>query len=76
MVLITDLYEGGSEHELIQCVTRMVQGGSKVLILGALTTGGAASFDEELGRRLAAQGARVGVMTPYELADWVAGVIR
>lgn len=76
VVLITDLYEGGSVQDLVQCVTRMVQGGSKVLILGALTTNGAASFDEELGRRLAAQGARVGVMTPYELADWVAEVIR
>ena len=76
VVLITDLYEGGSVHDLAQCVTRMVQGGSKVLILGALTTNGTASFDEELGRRLAARGARVGVMTPYELADWVAEVIR
>ena len=76
VVLITDLYEGGSEHELIQCVTRMVQGGSRVLILGALNATGAASLDQALGQRLASRGAQVGSMTPYELADWVAEAIR
>ncbi|MDO5094303.1 MAG: VWA domain-containing protein [Propionibacteriaceae bacterium] len=76
VVLITDLFEGGSEQHLVECVARMVQGSSRVLVLGALSESGAVNFDEALGRRLAGHGARVGVMTPNELAQWVAEAIR
>ncbi len=76
VVLITDLYEGGSETQLVNCVTRMVGSGTKVLVLGALCDCGTASFDAQLGARLAARGAQVGVMTPHELANWVAEVMK
>lgn len=75
VVIITDLFEGGNVAALRQTVRRLIGAGARVLILGALTTSGYESFDEKLGAQLASYGAFVGVMTPHELADWVAEVI-
>lgn len=76
VVLITDLYEGGSEQALRNCVARLCQQGTKVLVLGALTADGTANWNKSLGTSLQRAGAEVGAMTPYDLADWVAQVIR
>lgn len=76
VVLITDLYEGGSEPALVNCVSRLAQQGTKVLVLGALNTDGTAIWNKQLGTRLTRVGARVGAMTPFDLAEWVAEVIR
>lgn len=75
VVVITDLYEGGSVADLVAAVRNLVQQGSTVLVLGALDDSGAADFDRALGRRLAAEGAHVGAMTPYDLANWVGKLI-
>lgn len=76
VVLITDLYEGGSEQALRNCVARLCEQGTKVLVLGALTCDGGANWDTALGQRLSRLGAEVGAMTPHDLAEWVAEVIR
>ncbi|MDO5675910.1 MAG: VWA domain-containing protein [Propionibacteriaceae bacterium] len=75
VVIITDLYEGGSVPRLKAAVAGMVTAGAKVLILGALNQDGEADFDRSLGHELVDLGAHVGVMTPYELAAWVGEVI-
>ncbi|WP_221739755.1 VWA domain-containing protein [Arachnia propionica] len=74
-VLITDLYEGGSEAILTRSLARMVDAGVKVLVLGALTADGAVGLNEDLARRLARRGVKVATMTPHDLADWVTAVI-
>ncbi|MGA4669195.1 VWA domain-containing protein [Propionibacteriaceae bacterium Y1923] len=76
VVLITDLYEGGSEQALRNCVSRLCQQGTKVLVLGALNSEGTADWNKSLGLALSRLGARVAAMTPYDLADWVAETIR
>lgn len=76
VVLITDLYEGGSVTSLQNTVARLCKSGSRVLVLGALTGDGTAVWDAAIGATLVRRGAQVGAMTPFELADWVAEAIR
>lgn len=76
VVVVTDLYEGGSVFQLKAAVRRLVSEGVRVLILGALDASGTASYDMTLGRELAELGAQVGVMTPFELAAWVGEAMR
>ncbi|OYN90512.1 VWA domain-containing protein [Parenemella sanctibonifatiensis] len=71
VILITDLYEGGSVHQLRAVVKRLVADGATVLVLGALNHNGHATYDRVEGKRLADLGAQVGAMTPLQLAEWV-----
>lgn len=75
-VLITDLFEGGSEQALVRSLTRILESGMKVLVLGALDSHGEVGLNEDLARRLARRGAKVATMTPHDLAAWVAEVIQ
>ncbi|MEJ5996725.1 VWA domain-containing protein [Corynebacterium sp. H130] len=75
VVLISDLYEGSRFGRMESAVRRLVNSGVKVLILGALDQQGAGSYDVFSGKTLARLGAHVGVMTPLQLADWVAEVM-
>lgn len=76
VVLVTDLFEGGSEDSLRACVQRLCQQGTRVLVLGALTEDGTAEWNTALGRQLVSLGAQVAAMTPYDLAEWVAEAIQ
>ncbi|MEV4516501.1 VWA domain-containing protein [Dactylosporangium sp. NPDC049525] len=72
LVLISDLYEGGSEHRLVRLVRDIAEQGTKVLCLAALDEDADPAFDRDMGRRLADAGAAVGAMTPGQLAAFVA----
>ncbi|MGA4508080.1 VWA domain-containing protein [Propionibacteriaceae bacterium G1746] len=76
VVVITDLYEGAAQGNLVSTVTQLCQQGTRVLVLGALTEDGHSDWDKALGARLQGVGAQVGAMTPHHLAEWVAEAIR
>src|SRR5262249_39162677 len=76
LVLITDFAEGAGPRALYAAVARLIEARVKVLGLAALDDTGAAHFDEAVANRLAQLGAEIGAMTPYELARWLAEIIR
>jgi Mg-chelatase subunit ChlD len=76
LVLITDFCEGASPRALYAAVARLIEARVKVLGLAALDDAGAASFDHGVAGRLAQLGANIGAMTPYQLAQWLAGAIQ
>ncbi|WP_340540938.1 VWA domain-containing protein [Nocardioides sp. GXZ039] len=75
VVVISDFHEGDDPRLLLDTVAKMVADGVRVLCLPALDTRGQAAYDRSLAEALAAQGADVGVMTPDQLAAWVAEVV-
>ncbi|MEO0474323.1 MAG: VWA domain-containing protein, partial [Bacteroidota bacterium] len=50
MVLITDLYEGGSKEKLLQRASSMRQSGVKLVCLLALSDQGKPSFDHQIAQ--------------------------
>ncbi len=72
VVLITDLYEGGSPQALISHVKELCAQGTHVLVLAALEEEANPSYDHELGEQLVEVGAHVAAMTPAHLASWIA----
>src|SRR5690606_658066 len=76
IVLVSDFYEGGSDHELVRRVKALVQSGATVLGLAALDAEASPAYDRELAARLVREGMHVGAMTPGELAAWLADKVR
>lgn len=72
VVLISDFYEGGDEPQLLATAKALVDSGVVLLGLAALDTDARPDYDAATAARLVAVGAHVGVMTPHELAAWVA----
>jgi Mg-chelatase subunit ChlD len=68
-VLISDLYEGGVEDDLLRRVATMVGAGVTVVVLLALSDEGAPSFDRRLGAKLTALGAPAFACTPDQFPD-------
>ena len=63
-LLISDLYEGGVERELLQRVASLLGAGVTVVVLLALSDEGAPSYDHDLAGKLAAMGAPAFACTP------------
>ncbi|WP_307867096.1 VWA domain-containing protein [Variovorax sp. E3] len=76
VVLVSDFYEGGSEHELVRRVKALVESGAKVLGLAALDSKAEPAFDRAMAARLVREGAQVGAMTPGQLAGWLAEKVQ
>jgi Mg-chelatase subunit ChlD len=74
-VLISDLFEGGIERELVQRVSELLGSGVTVIVLLALSDKGAPSFDHELAAKLAALGAPAFACTPEHFPDLMATAI-
>jgi len=72
VAIISDFYEGGDEHALVDTVRRLAGQGSQVLGLATLDQDAEPAYDRDLAQRLADVGAHVGAMTPGELAGFVA----
>ncbi len=72
VVLVSDFYEGGSDHELLRRVHTLVESGATVLGLAALDSAANPSYCRETAARLVKVGAHIGAMTPGELAAWLA----
>lgn len=75
VVLITDFYEGGNEHQLIHTTQSLTTQGTKVLGLAALDENAQPDYCKETAKKMVNVGAHVAAMTPGELAIWLASVI-
>lgn len=76
IVLISDFYEGSSEHLLLSRVRALTSQKTLFLGLAALDSRANPVYDRALAARLVAAGAEVGAMTPGHLAAWLAEKIR
>lgn len=76
VVLVSDFYEGASEHLLVRVVRDLVAQGSRVLGLAALDPEAVPVYDRDMAQSLVDVGAEVGAMTPGQLAGWLAEVLR
>lgn len=75
-LLITDLFEGGNESQLVRRLEEMVGSGVRVLCLLALSDAGVPCFDERLARRLAGLGIPCFGCTPQKLPALLEGALR
>ena len=67
LLLITDLYEGGSEELLLRKLAELVESKVKTLCLLALTDDGRAAYNHDLAKKLAALGVQAFGCTPRKL---------
>ncbi|NHZ32859.1 VWA domain-containing protein [Massilia rubra] len=72
VVLISDLYEGGTRAPLLREVAALTRSGVTTLVLAALDRQAEPDYDRETARQMQACGAEVAAMTPDALIDWLA----
>lgn len=72
MVLITDLYEGGNEKEMLMRAAEIVNSGVQLIVLLALNDDGAPSYDHKNAQYLADLGVPVFACTPDKFPDLMA----
>ena len=75
MVLITDLYEGGSEEGMRKKAAELVTAGVQVVVLLALNDEGAPSYDHGNAQFLSNLGVPVFACTPDKFPDLMAAAI-
>jgi hypothetical protein len=75
-ILITDLFEGGNQAQLVRRLGEMVESGVRAICLLALSDSGVPSYDENLARKLAALGIPCFGCTPNHLPDLIEGALR
>jgi hypothetical protein len=75
-VLISDLYEGGVETQLLQRAAQLVDAGVQFITLLALSDEGAPSYDRDLAAKLAALGVPSFACTPDAFPGLMAAAIR
>jgi Mg-chelatase subunit ChlD len=75
-VLISDLYEGGNNQEMLRRAASLVASGVQLIVLLALDDRGAPSYDRENAAKLAAMGAPVFACTPDLFPDMMAAAIK
>ena len=76
MVLISDLYEGGVEKNLLQRANELVQSGVQFITLLALSNEGSPFYDRELAGKLSALGVPCFACTPDIFPGLMAAAIR
>ena len=75
-VLLTDLYEGGNEAQLVRRMNDMVESGVRAICLLALSDSGTPYYDDRLARKLAALGIPCFGCTPQKLPELLEGALR
>ncbi|MDP5135043.1 VWA domain-containing protein [Rheinheimera baltica] len=76
LILISDLYEGGVENNLLQRANELVQSGVQFITLLALSDEGAPSYDHQLAAKLAALGVPSFACSPDQFPMMMAAAIR
>ena len=76
LVLITDLYEGGNEQEMLRRAAELASSGVQVICLLALSDKGSPSFDRRNAARLADMGIPSFACTPDLFPDMMAAAIQ
>jgi hypothetical protein len=74
-VLISDLYEGGVENDLLKRIGALVSSGVIVVVLLALADTGAASYDRRVAAKLSALGAPSFACTPDLFPELMAAAV-
>jgi hypothetical protein len=74
-VLISDLYEGGVEADLVKRIGSLVNAGVIVVVLLALADDGAASYDRRVAAKLSALGAPSFACTPDLFPELMAAAV-
>jgi len=75
-ILLTDLYEGGNEAQLVRRLGEMMDSGVRVMCLLALSDSGIPSYDDRLAKKLAKLGIPCFGCTPQKLPELVEGALR
>jgi Mg-chelatase subunit ChlD len=75
LVLITDLYEGGNQREMLRRAAELAGSGVQLVCLLALSDDGSPSFDQHNAAALAALGAPAFACTPDLFPDLMAAAI-
>ena len=76
VVLITDFYEGGSEHKLIAKIGDMAGAGIRLIGLGALGYDARPDYHKATAKKCQKPGMDILVCTPEKLAECMARIIR
>ena len=76
VVLISDLYEGSSTHNLCSVSRSIIESGAKLIALTALDMTATPNYSRHMAAQLAQLGAFVGAMTPEQLAEHVADMVN
>jgi Mg-chelatase subunit ChlD len=76
LVLVTDLYEGGNEREMIKRAATLKASGVNLVVLLALSDEGAPSFDRRVAEQLAALGIPSFACTPARFPELMAAAIQ
>jgi hypothetical protein len=75
-LLITDLFEGGNERELVRRMEDLTRSGVRSACLLALSDSGVPCYDENLARKFAEVGVPSFGCTPARLPDFLEGAIK
>ena len=75
-VLLTDLYEGGNEAQLVRRMQDMVESGVRAICLLALSDSGIPCYDDRLAKKLSALGIPCFGCTPQKLPELLEGALR
>lgn len=75
MILITDLYEGGSNEGMQNRAAEIVASGVQLIVLLALNDDGAPSYDHENAKYLSSLGVPVFAVTPDKFPDLMAAAL-
>jgi len=76
LVLVSDLFEGGNQDEMLRRVADMTAAGTQVIALLALSDDGAPSYDHEMAAALAELGVPAFACTPDSFGDLMAAAIE
>lgn len=76
LVLISDLYEGGVEKNLLQRANELVQSGVQFITLLALSDEGAPSYDQALAAKLSVLGVPSFACSPDKFPSLMAAAIK
>jgi Mg-chelatase subunit ChlD len=75
-ILLTDLYEGGNEAELVRRLGELAAGGARAMCLLALSDEGAPAYDAGLAKKLANVGVPSFACTPKLLPQMLEAVLK
>lgn len=76
LILISDLYEGGLEENLLRCASGIISARSNMITLLALSDEGAPSYDRQNAARLASLGIPAFACTPDLFPDLMAAALQ
>src|SRR5689334_6977250 len=74
--LITDLFEGGNQAQLVRRLRDLVESGVRVICLLALSDSGVPTFDERVAKKISEFGVPCFGCTPNKLPDLIEGVLK